>query len=258
MKRNMTVIPVALVIAMTMISGVKAEEIPMVPSEVVPELTPAELLEDTDSIDNTETDECVDEVEENLEEETEEELEEEKTEEVLIECEEVPVPEVVLPTIPKYSKEDVELLAKLIWHEANAQPREGKIAVGEVIVNRIESDLYPSTVKDVIYQTGQFSHSRGIATATPDEETMEIAEDVLNNDLRVLNNPAILNFRNPMKTSKVAASVEKNWGKLQYATYYGDHAFYIHPLAVPVDEGLESEEVLVEKWDESAESEQEI
>lgn len=245
MKRNMTVIPVALVIAMTMISGVKAEEIPMVPSEVVPELTPAELLEDTDSIDNTETDECVDEVEENLEEETEEELEEEKTEEVL-------------PTIPKYSKEDVELLAKLIWHEANAQPREGKIAVGEVIVNRIESDLYPSTVKDVIYQTGQFSHSRGIATATPDEETMEIAEDVLNNDLRVLNNPAILNFRNPMKTSKVAASVEKNWGKLQYATYYGDHAFYIHPLAVPVDEGLESEEVLVEKWDESAEPEQEI
>ena len=79
MKRNMTVIPVALVIAMTMISGVKAEEIPMVPSEVVPEFTPAELLEDTDSIDNTETDECVDEVEENLEEETpdEENVEEE-------------------------------------------------------------------------------------------------------------------------------------------------------------------------------------
>lgn len=268
MKKLMTVIPAALVLSIAMIGGVNAEEVAVAVPEVTSEVTLEEFLKNENSIEATVEAEDAEETETEVKTFSEvlleaasintlTETEEEDELEVVEEAEVEEVPEIVLPFIPKYSEEDVELLAKLIWHEGNAQPRDGKIAIGEVVVNRIESDLYPSTVKDVIYQPGQFSHSRGIAAAEPDAETLEIADEVLNHDLRVLDNPAILNFRNPKKTSRISASVERNWGKLQYATYYGDHAFYIHPAAVPVDEDeIELEEVLAESW--NVEPEQEI
>lgn len=134
----------------------------------------------------------------------------------------------VLPDIPAYSEEDIILLAKLIWHESEGEPREGKIAVGEVVLNRIKSKFFPDTVYDVIYQKGQFSHVKYVEFETPDEETVQIADDVLNRGLKILNNSGVLYFRNPMKTSKVPASTEKNWGRHKYFTYYGNHAFYIH------------------------------
>lgn len=135
---------------------------------------------------------------------------------------------VTLPEIPAYGTEDIELLAKLIWHESEGEIRDGKIAVGEVVLNRINSELFPDTVYDVIYQQGQFSHVKYVEYEEPDEETYEIANDVLNNGLKVLDNPLILYFRNPMKTSGIPASEVKNWGYHEYATYFGNHAFYIH------------------------------
>lgn len=146
----------------------------------------------------------------------------------------------LLPEIPAYSAEDVELLAKLIWHESEGEPRDGKIAVGEVVLNRINSELYPDTVYDVIYQEGQFSHVRYVEYETPDVETIRIADDVLNHGLKVLNNDLVLYFRNPMKTSKIPASEEKNWGIHKYATYYGNHAFYIHTFKQYTAEELSS------------------
>ena len=133
-----------------------------------------------------------------------------------------------LPDIPIYMEDDVELLAKLIWHESEGEPREGKIAVGEVVVNRINSPFYPDTVHDVIYQAGQFSYVQYVKYEHPDAETRLIAEDVLNHDLKVLNNEDVLYFRNPTITSGISASEERNWGRHKYYTYYAHHAFYLH------------------------------
>ncbi len=52
---------------------------------------------------------------------------------------------------------DRELLANLIYCEAGAEPYEGKVAVGAVVINRVLSSVYPDTVVGVIYQSGQFS-----------------------------------------------------------------------------------------------------
>lgn len=49
-----------------------------------------------------------------------------------------------------------ELLAALIYCEAGNQPREGKVAVGAVVINRMNSSKYPNTMRAVIYQRGQF------------------------------------------------------------------------------------------------------
>lgn len=49
-----------------------------------------------------------------------------------------------------------ELLAALIYCEAGNQPYEGQVAVGAVVMNRVRSGSYPNTIREVIYQSGQF------------------------------------------------------------------------------------------------------
>lgn len=53
-------------------------------------------------------------------------------------------------------KKQQELLAALIFCEAGNQPYKGQVAVGAVVLNRIKSKTYPDSMKEVIYQHGQF------------------------------------------------------------------------------------------------------
>ena len=48
--------------------------------------------------------------------------------------------------------EEIDLLAKIVWLEANGEPVEGQEAVVEVVLNRMASDLYPDTLYDVLSQ----------------------------------------------------------------------------------------------------------
>ena len=52
--------------------------------------------------------------------------------------------------------DDLTLMAAIIYCEAGAEPYETQLAVGAVIMNRIESSRYPNTLYDVLYQKGQF------------------------------------------------------------------------------------------------------
>lgn len=52
--------------------------------------------------------------------------------------------------------EEVELLARLVQMEAGAEPYVGQVAVAAVVVNRMNSSQFPDTIKEVIYQPGQF------------------------------------------------------------------------------------------------------
>lgn len=52
---------------------------------------------------------------------------------------------------------DVALLARVISAEARGEPYAGQVAVGAVILNRIEHPSFPSTLAGVVYQPGAFS-----------------------------------------------------------------------------------------------------
>lgn len=56
-----------------------------------------------------------------------------------------------------YEEGDLYLLANLIYCEAGAEPYEGQLAVGAVVINRLCSSVYPNTITGVIYQYKQFS-----------------------------------------------------------------------------------------------------
>ena len=52
--------------------------------------------------------------------------------------------------------DDLTLLANLIWCEAGCEPYEGQLAVGAVVINRLNAG-YSSSISGVIYQPYQFS-----------------------------------------------------------------------------------------------------
>ena len=52
---------------------------------------------------------------------------------------------------------DVYLLARLISAEARGEPYVGQVAVGAVVLNRIDHPSFPNSLSGVIYQRGAFS-----------------------------------------------------------------------------------------------------
>ena len=51
----------------------------------------------------------------------------------------------------------LDLLARLISAEARGEPYEGQVAVGAVVLNRVNHPSFPNSVAEVIYQPGAFS-----------------------------------------------------------------------------------------------------
>ncbi len=52
---------------------------------------------------------------------------------------------------------DVDLLARLISAEARGEPYVGQVAVGAVVLNRMEHPSFPNSLSGVVYQAGAFS-----------------------------------------------------------------------------------------------------
>ena len=52
---------------------------------------------------------------------------------------------------------DLYLLARLISAEARGEPYIGQVAVGAVVLNRVDHPSFPNTISGVIYQPGAFS-----------------------------------------------------------------------------------------------------
>lgn len=56
-----------------------------------------------------------------------------------------------------YNSADYELLARIISAEARGESYLGQVAVGAVVLNRIEHPSFPDTLAGVVYQNGAFS-----------------------------------------------------------------------------------------------------
>ena len=93
-------------------------------------------------------------------------------------------------------------------------------AVGEVVMNRVESDLFPNTISEGVYQKKQFTNSSQLAKITPTEEELALAEECLTSeDLP----EDVLYFRNAYVCG---AKKEADWGKHEFVFSIGNHSFY--------------------------------
>lgn len=59
--------------------------------------------------------------------------------------------------VPTSNESNVYLLARIISAEARGEPYEGQVAVGAVVLNRVEHPSFPDTLSGVIYQNGAFT-----------------------------------------------------------------------------------------------------
>ena len=76
---------------------------------------------------------------------------------------------------------DIDLLARLISAEARGEPYSGQVAVGAVVLNRMEHPSFPGTLSGVIYQSGAFSCLYdGQFTEPVAESAYRAARDALN------------------------------------------------------------------------------
>ena len=121
-----------------------------------------------------------------------------------------------------YRSDEVLWLARIIHAEAQGEPIKGKIAVGNVILNRVRSSQFPNTIYSVIFDKKygvQFTPtSNGTIYAAPTEESI-IAAKICLEGYTV--SEGILYFVNPVKAPNSWASKNRVYfGKI------GNHAFY--------------------------------
>lgn len=79
-----------------------------------------------------------------------------------------------------YAQDVLYWLSHIINAESGNQPLTGKIAVGNVIMNRVNSPLFPNTVYEVIHQTNQFTPVRnGSINKEPNAQSVIAAKLVM-------------------------------------------------------------------------------
>ena len=105
----------------------------------------------------------------------------------------VPIPEE--PPINALS-EDVLLLAKIMEKETRAGwPDWMVMCVGEVVMNRVASPLFPDSIRGVLYQNGPIQYAPVWAgdwdSFTPRAEYIDLARRLLNGE-RALNDPDVV------------------------------------------------------------------
>lgn len=118
-----------------------------------------------------------------------------------------------------YQEDVLYWLSHIIYAESGNQPLEGKIAVGNVVYNRVASPRFPNTVFEVIFQKGQFSPvSNGTIYKEPNAESVIAAKLVMDGANTVGN---ALYFLNPRVSGNSWACRNR-----PYVATIGAHAFY--------------------------------
>lgn len=76
-----------------------------------------------------------------------------------------------------YNADDLYWLSRIIYAESGNQPLSGKIAVGNVVLNRVKSPRFPNTIHGVIFQRNQFSPAQsGTINRNPNAESVMAAK----------------------------------------------------------------------------------
>ena len=118
---------------------------------------------------------------------------------------------------------DLYWLSRIIHAEAEAEPYQGKVAVGNVVINRVNSSLFPNTVKGVIFDyfntIPQFSPvADGTIYNTPNQASINAAKEALSGAKPV---DDCMYFFNPDKSEGTWIVRNKT-----YFTKIGGHVFY--------------------------------
>ena len=130
-------------------------------------------------------------------------------------------------------KNDLQCMAENIYYEAGSQSYAGKIAVGQVVLNRVKTPSYPRTVCGVIYEGSQNTQTSSCQFSWTCSTRAAIAKNSSNWMQSLRAATELLSHKNAMidivegATSFHAASVKPSWAKkLKFVAKIDDHLFY--------------------------------
>lgn len=106
--------------------------------------------------------------------------------------------------------DDMNMIAQLVEAEAGDQDLEGKRLVVDVVLNRVESDQFPNTVEEVIYQKHQFSVIRNGAFERAEGHVQEECYEAVRLEYEERKNCEILFFGMKKKKSYMKHGVFKH------------------------------------------------
>lgn len=80
-----------------------------------------------------------------------------------------------------FTESEISLLARIISAESRGEPYEGQVAVGAVILNRIDHPSFPNTLSGVIFQPSAFSCvNDGQINEPVSDSALKAAQDAIN------------------------------------------------------------------------------
>ncbi|MGI5849235.1 MAG: cell wall hydrolase [Christensenellales bacterium] len=119
------------------------------------------------------------------------------------------------PNHYNYTDDEFYMLAQIIQSEAGGELYKGKIAVGNVVMNRVLCRSYPgNSITAVVTAPNQFAYN---SNTKPSSSAKSAARDVLDFEVWVI--PQNIYFFR-------ATSSTSNWGSHSYAMSIGGHSFY--------------------------------
>ncbi|MBV9566696.1 MAG: cell wall hydrolase [Hyphomicrobiales bacterium] len=131
---------------------------------------------------------------------------------------------------PEHMGREERCLAEAVYFEARSEPEAGQAAVAQVVMNRVKSGLYPTSICGVVYQNRnrylgcQFTFAcegRSLRVTEPDAwaRATRVAMNVLKGDTYLTNVGGALNYH--------ANYVRPSWARyLQRTSIIGHHIFY--------------------------------
>jgi len=118
-----------------------------------------------------------------------------------------------------YPSSERSCLERAIFFEANRSSREGLIAVGTVVMNRVNSSHYPNTICGVVGQKGQFA--AGVLTRKINMEKLPDIREAADAVLRGERHPKL---KNAMFFH--VAGMKFSYNNMHYMLVAGGNAFY--------------------------------
>lgn len=125
------------------------------------------------------------------------------------------------------SEEDLETLLRIVEAEAGGEDEDGRLLVANVVLNRVNSENFPATVKEVVFQ-----QSEGVTQFSPVASgryyTVEISEETIAAVGRALLGEDISQGALYFASRKYANSDRMRWfdTKLTFLFEHGGHEFF--------------------------------
>jgi LysM repeat protein len=126
---------------------------------------------------------------------------------------------IVIPSVIKnQNQDDLLLLAKLIEAEAGNESFVGQVAVGNVIVNRVNDSRFPDTIEAVVKEPGQFTPvSTGrINSVDPSQSSIDAAKKALQGEKPAKNAVYFFNKSNTTNQFLLAREVVLDIGNHRF------------------------------------------